>query len=369
MINLNRSKGWRNLCRVLGLGMVLGWSFPAQAGDGGNKCYQRNDAFNVVLENDQWGSGYDKHYTHGHRLSFLESREEVKDPKSCTPEQREKESGGLDFIRNALTSLLGEDATFKPDQISLILGQNFFTPQNIAATRLISNDRPYAGWLYFGIAVSHVRQDKTVPTLDTVELDLGIVGPESYAGDIQVWWHDTVNGPPVNGWDNQLKNEPGIMVNLERKWRLEVTPHDYRGLQVDLLPSVGAALGNVHTFAAAGAMLRLGLNLSGDYGPPRIRPGLQGSDYFRTPKDKSIFWYGYVGVQGRAVAANIFLDGNTFTDSHSVDKKYFVGDLQAGFVLAIYDFRMSVSQVYRSKEFDGQDKSDQFGAVNLSLAW
>ena len=369
MIRLNKSKGWQNVCRILGLGIVLGWSFQAQAEDDGNKCYERNYAFNVVLENDQWGSGYDRHYTHGHRLSFLESREKVKDPKSCTPEQREKESGGFNFIRNILNPLLGKDSSFQPDQVSLILGQNFFTPQNIAATSLVLDDRPYAGWLYFGIAVIHPRQDKAVPTLDTFELDLGIVGPESFAGDVQVWWHDKVDGPPVNGWDNQLKNEPGIMVNLERKWRLELTPEKYRGLQVDLLPSVGAALGNVYTFAAAGAMLRLGMNLSGDYGPPRIRPGLQGSDFFRTGKDRSIFWYGYAGVQGRAVAIDIFLDGNTFTDSHSVDKKYFVGDFQAGFVLAIYNVRASFSHVYRSKEFSGQVNSDHFAVINVSAAW
>ncbi len=369
MFRLNRSQGWQNVSRIFALWMVLGWSCQAQAEDDGNKCYERNYAFNVVFENDQWGSGYDKHYTHGSRFSFLESREDMKDAKACTPEQREKEAGGLDFIRNALNPLLGEDSSFKPDQVSLILGQNMFTPGNIATTRLVSDDRPYAGWLYFGIAVSHPRHDKTIPTLDTIELDLGIVGPESYAGDMQVWWHEKVEGPSVNGWENQLKNEPGIMVNMDRKWRFAATPHDYDGLQVDFLPSVGAALGNVHTFAAAGAMLRLGMNLAGDYGPPRIRPGLQGSDYFRTPKDRSIFWYGYAGVQGRAVATNIFLDGNTFTDSHSVDKKHFVGDFQAGFVLAIYPLRMSLTHVYRSKEFDGQDKSDHFAAVNVSVAW
>jgi len=37
--------------------------------------------------------------------------------------------------------------------------------------------------------------------------------------------------------------------------------------------------------------------------------------------------YLFAFVDGRAVGRDIFLDGNTFTDSHSVTRKTFVGDL------------------------------------------
>jgi hypothetical protein len=61
---------------ALGLSLVLGWGFPAQAAEG--KCYKRNYTFNFLAENDLWGSGSDKHFTHGTRLSFVESREKGK---------------------------------------------------------------------------------------------------------------------------------------------------------------------------------------------------------------------------------------------------------------------------------------------------
>ncbi len=67
-------------------------------------------------------------------------------------------------------------------------------------------------------------------------------------------------------------------------------------------------------------------------------------------------YYVYVAAQGRAVGRNIFLDGNTFEDSRSVDKKPLVGDLSAG--VAMFwsdDFRLDASATYRSKEFDGQE--------------
>ena len=55
---------------------------------------------------------------------------------------------------------------------------------------------------------------------------------------------------------------------------------------------------------------------------------MPGGGYFR--RKKGFNWYLFAGLEGRAVFRNIFLDGNTFTDSHSVDSKHFVGDIQAG---------------------------------------
>jgi len=90
------------------------------------------------------------------------------------------------------------------------------------------------------------------------------------------------------------------------------------GLDADVLPHFGGALGNVFTYGAAGVTLRIGSGLEDDFGPPRIRPSLPGSAYFLP--GKGFNWYLFAGLEGRAVLYNIFLDGNTFTDSHSVDK-------------------------------------------------
>ena len=352
---------------ALGLTLGLGWGFPAQAQESASKCYKRDYTLNFLAENDLWGSGSDKHFTHGTRLSFVESRQEVEDTQSCTPDQME--SGGLDFIRNLLDPAW-EDSSTKTSQISFILGQDIFTPEDITNPNLIINDRPYVGWLYIGIGLIKRHKSGSISIFDTLEMDLGIVGPEAYAQEVQTWWHENIsNSPRPAGWDNQLKTEPGFLINLERKWLMEVTPPNYEGLQVDFLPSVGAALGNIYTYASAGGMFRLGVNLPVDYGPPRIRPGAQGSDFFQFDKKKTISWYAYAGVEGRVLATNIFLDGNTFEDSHSVDKKYFVGDFHTGFVLVIYHVRLAFSQVFRSPEFDGQKEPSEFGSISLSVTW
>jgi hypothetical protein len=111
-------------------------------------------------------------------------------------------------------------------------------------------------------------------------------------------------------------------------------------------------------------MLRIGYDLPADYGPPRVRPSLPGSDFF-IPQ-KKLGWYLFAGVEGRAVVRNIFLDGNTFVDSHSVDKKPFIGNLQTGLALIYGDVRLSYTHVFNTREFEGQQEAGEFGAVSLS---
>jgi hypothetical protein len=343
--------------------LCLAWSGSVKAQESGSGCFDKNYTASLLFENDLWGSGSDKHFTHGSRLSIVQSKEIAEDKKDCVPEE--------DFVTmNFLNRTFGKLLSFPVDRFSFIFGQSIFTPEDITNPNLILTDRPYAGWLYAGIGLIHRHEDYSIPTIDSFELDLGIVGPEAYAGDVQIWWHENVtDSPRPEGWAHQLKNEPGVLLNVERKWRMELTPQNYEGLQVDFLPSVGVALGNVYTYGSLGGMVRLGVNLPKDYGPPRILPGAQGSDFFKVEKGKLISWYGYAGVEGRAMAVNIFLDGNTFADSHSVDKKYFVGDFHVGFVLVIYHARLAFSQVFRSSEFNGQKELSEFGSINLSVAW
>src|SRR5690606_26093169 len=131
-------------------------------------------------------------------------------------------------------------------------------------------------------------------------------------------------------------------------------------------PHLGGALGNIYTYGAGGFTLRFGEDLPDDYGPPRIRPALPGSDYFR-PIDW-FGWYFFAGAEGRIMARNIFLDGNTFKDSHSVDKRPFVLDLQAGLAINLGGrVRLAYTHLWRSKEFKGQDAAHQFGTLSLSV--
>ena len=112
-------------------------------------------------------------------------------------------------------------------------------------------------------------------------------------------------------------------------------------------------------------MARLGINLPDDFGPMRLEPGLPGSGFFEPNGDLSA--YIFAGVDGRVVGRNIFLDGNTWQRSASVEKRTLVGDLQVGAAISLGGTRLSFTHVFRSKEFATQPSADQFGAVSLTF--
>ncbi|MGZ5584011.1 MAG: lipid A-modifier LpxR family protein, partial [Usitatibacter sp.] len=68
-------------------------------------------------------------------------------------------------------------------------------------------------------------------------------------------------------------------------------------------------------------------------------------------------------------ARNLFLDGNTFRASPSVERKPFGWDAQLG-VAATWGYRrLGLSLVRRSEEFATQGKSDKFGQLTYSFEY
>jgi hypothetical protein len=245
-------------------------------------------------------------------------------------------------------------------RISYAAGQNMYTPSDITLADPPQDDRPYAGWLYGSVGAIA----ETGRQLDQLELTLGVVGPASLAERTQKLVHRTIGANRPNGWDSQLKNEPGVVLTYQRSWR-QFIARPISEFRFDLTPHAGGALGNVFTYANAGVTFRFGRRLPLDYGPPRIQPSLPGSGFF-IPRD-GLGWYLFAGVEGRAVLRNIFLDGNSFRDSRRVDKNPLVGDVQFGFAATWDRFRLSYTHVVRSPEFKGQNVRDDFGAISLSV--
>ncbi|MDD3620178.1 MAG: lipid A deacylase LpxR family protein [Desulfobulbaceae bacterium] len=295
-----------------------------------------------VIENDLFYD-IDRHYTNGVRLIW------VPDPRTATP---------------AWAMKLARLAPWFPEEglvrHGYALGQSMFTPEDITIVDPPLRDRPYAGWLYttIGLGLETGRQ------LDQFALAVGMVGPASLAEQSQKIVHRTINSDKPEGWDTQLKNEPGLVATYQRSWR-QFAAAAFFGNELDLSPHAGIVLGNVFTYANAGLTLRYGGQLPNDYGPPRIQPGLPGSADFSPLA--GFGWYLFAGVDVRAVARNIFLDGSTFRDSRSVDREILVGDLQFGIVLDWPVVRFSYTHVFRTSEFTTQQNNDNFGAISLSV--
>lgn len=306
---------------------------------------------NLQWENDAFSLGnIDGHYTNGMRVSYLVGEDRI-----------------WPWVAKAARAL-----PFYPDggrlRSSYALGQNLYTPEYIGIPEPIPDDRPYAAWLY--LALGLIADNDRI--LDSVELSLGVVGPAALGEEVQKGIHNLIGSPEPKGWAHQLQNELTLQLIFGRVWRKGPLLRDWAplramGLEIDFTPHISGALGNVFIYGAGGGSLRLGNDLPADYGPPRIRPSLPGSGFF--VPSRSVGWYLFAGIEGRIVARNIFLDGNTFKESLSVDRNLLVGDIQAGLAMTLHSVRLAFTYVLRAQEFATQRAADQFGSWTLSVLW
>ena len=313
----------------------------------------------ILTEENDFFAGTDEHYTNGIKLAWvsgdlLRYAEDDRLPAFVLPYLR-----ALPFVNEP----------GRQYNVALALGQNMYTPHNTATSVYQPQDRPYAGWTYMSLAL----HAKTPTQLDTFETTLGVVGPSARAGETQNNYHVLMGFKKANGWNNQIHDEPGLMLSWQRTLR---AARKDLGSDVawDLLPRFGATVGNVLTQADAGFETRLGYNLPWDFGTSLISPGggvsapADGSDP-RLRKEPAFGVHIFAGAEGRAVARNIFLDGNTWETSPSVTKKNFVGDLSAGIGLVMGNTKLTYTHVYRTEEFDGQNGPQMFGSISLSVTF
>jgi len=307
--------------------------------------------FTLIEENDAlMPRPTDRWYTQGLELNYLSA------PIT---------SPGVAAI---LPSTYLDPGSFRTQRFELVLGQSIFTPENLRLNPPDPTDRPYAGWLYAGAGL---YQETDHHSLDHLQLLVGVIGPAALGEQVQNGFHDVISGINAQvtaaGWGSQLKNEAGVVLSYEHKWRWGMPLGG--GFAVDFIPEVGGTVGNVFTYAEVGGMLRLGQNLNADYGPARIKPAMSGTTWFDPSQLQGpLGWYVFVGAQGKAVARNIFLDGNTFVASPSVTKETFVGDLSGGVSVFWADrAKLDFVLTWRSKEFVGQSEPDRYGGVNISF--
>lgn len=321
---------------------------PAHADDSAPKTKKNVGTFEIKFENDLF-SGQDLNYTNGIRVSYLSPEGNTFEPLQNV----------LDFLSSKT------EHTTRTSRLGVALGQDIYTPEDRYRTTLITDDRPYAAWLYGGLSAHSVIKwnDGVRKDLESIELNIGVVGPSALGDETQNFVHEVRLIDTFDGWDNQLKDEIGVNLHYERKWKL-FNPVPVGDLEFDAIPHAGASLGNVVTQASVGGAIRIGKNLPDDFGPPSL---IQGGTTFDRKPDEPYSLYLFATTEGRYVAHNIFLDGNTFRDSHSVDKENWVGDLSLGVAFLYGGFKISYANAFRTKEFEGQKRVSRFGSLTASM--
>lgn len=317
----------------------------------------QHGTFGFYFENDLFG-GTDQRYTNGVRLSWT------------TPDLRKfSDSAWIGpIVGENVEDLLSLSENRWQRNISFVLGQNMYTPTDTLERELIEHDRPYAGWLYTGFGFIW----KNARVRNSLTLNIGVVGPWAYAEEAQDFIHDLRDIEKAEGWDNQLGNEFGAVLAYQRIWRWPFKDRR-EGWDWETMPFLSASLGNVNISASLGAELRAGWNLPDDFGTDTINPAattptpVEGFQRAARSRWTNFGAHVFFRTEGRYVARDIFLDGNTFRDSHSVSKLPFVADISGGLSVNWRDMKVTYAYVYRTEEFRGQDDGQTFGSITVSI--
>ena len=203
------------------------------------------------------------------------------------------------------------------------IGQDLYTPATSKNNPVPApGSRPNAGWLYVSQTARSLRASRS----DELTLTFGVTGRPSLGKFTQTIAHNaapTFNRP--SDWSDQVGFEPGLAARYEQRRRIG---QDDRAIGFDVIPRFALTAGNVSTAAEIGLQTRTGWHLR--------HPWL--------PRDGPLEIALTGGVSARAVARDLFLDGNTFRDGPHVGHEVFVGSGEIGVLIR---FR-ALSLAYRA---------------------
>ena len=294
----------------------------------------------LVLENDLF-AGRDGEYTNGLRAEYVAPAGEL--------------SPILDWLVDIQPLF---DPSTRELRQGVAVSHQIYTAADITDPAPPPGGHPYAGYL----GVSTFGAARTEREERTLTLEIGLVGPSAGGEWVQSEWHALLDATEPRGWDVQLKDELVFELSADRvrRWR----GPEAGGLDTDLIGHAGFSLGTLRTDLSLGATVRIGTGLDAGFLPPRIRPALGPSSVFSPPR--ALAGYLFAGVGVYAIGRDIFLDGNTFKASRSVDRHPVVADAQAGFAAFIRGHRVSFTFVKRTEQFSGQTRNNAFGAISVS---
>jgi lipid A 3-O-deacylase len=300
---------------------------------------ERHSTLSIIFENDLFYHA-DRDYTNGMEASW-------------TPAE-----GAIFPV--AIAASLPKFLELDDVRATYSVGQMMFTPEHTALAVPPLNERPYAGFLYGALTLATA----TGSGQSQLRLQLGMIGPASLAADSQRLIHSLRGFSLPQGWNTQLRDEPGLVITYRKSMPL-ASLGSQDGMGMNIGTHLGGSVGNVFDYLGTGVMARAGFHMPADEGPPRMDPSGSGS-YSYNPVG-AVGAYLFAGAEARFVGRNIFVDGNSFQASRSVSKKAIVGDLIVGGAVAFEDFQLSFTHVFRSREYARQKQFDEFGTLNLSV--
>jgi len=100
---------------------------------------------------------------------------------------------------------INKDFVFKKNanavlQYSLTAGNEVYTPQNLDSFNSLDFDRPYAGWFFVDLEIAKLKTKSAL----FLGLETGITGKPSFAGQLQIKFHELFNIESRPTWVDEI---------------------------------------------------------------------------------------------------------------------------------------------------------------------
>lgn len=133
------------------------------------------------------------------------------------------------------------------------IGQYMYNPQSPDVEKTIYHDRPFAGYLFAEAGINKFYYNEDVLK---VNLQVGVVGPESMADDLQKLIHDTFGYDAVRGWQYQIQTTFALQGNV--MYSKKILPNRFKE-KIDFHIQGDLNIGTIWMGASVGPMARISL--------------------------------------------------------------------------------------------------------------
>ncbi len=320
--------------------------------------------FTFFFDNDLFG-GTDANYTNGGRISYItQGKPIINIPLVQKNLHRLSGDGDSTWWMKKIWGF--RDASKVEYSYGFALTQLMFTPETLNTKVPPPGERPYAGWLGVGFSL-HAR-DETA--LNSIEISIGLVGPNAFAEETQDAVHSLRNLDKFQGWDSQIPQEFTLNASFNRRRRLEeLDKWDLPlNLEVDGFYETGYDLGNYLTAAHAGFMIRVGWDLPIEFSDPRLTTTAHTQKLYTDELFNSHSWsfYGLVGGRVGGILHDITLDGPLFRHFDTgVSREPWVAEIYAGFGIRRKGWEFGYVHTFRTKRFKSQKGNQSFGSIAI----
>lgn len=249
-------------------------------------------------------------------------------------------TNGIALFYNYLNTKTTERLLKKTTEFRL--AQYIYTPKTRLANEIAVNDRPFAGYLFGEVNQNYFMVHDVVYQ---GAVQIGYVGPNSFAQQMQNGLHDVLSLRHVEGWQNQIKNTFAVQTQFRFTQKLfpsATTPH------FDVHFQGQTTLGTVQTAINTGFFARIGLkNLQ-----PIAHSNFYNGGVLYTPKTEELYFFIHPNLQYQVYDATI--QGSLFGTKSPVelDLIHWRFHTAVGIKYRYNQFNAHYIFYYRSKEVD-----------------